>query len=396
MENKIFITLGSQKFQFNRLLKAVDELCEKGTVDAEDVFAQIGYSDYLPKNFSYKKFLDRDEFSNEMEKANIVITHGGTGAIIGAVKKGKKVIAVPRLAKYGEHVDDHQLQLIKQFDDLNLIWEYFSVKRIQPKVFKRVSTYSIPLIPNNLAWWVVNASDRTIIAHFLGTAANGIYSIANKFPNVFINFYNILNLSWTETVSLHYGDEDRDEFLTETMTSLFKLFAAACFGIVACMPFIFPILINTKYDAAYNQILILMYAMLFRVLVGLYSCVYVAQKNAKKIAYTSISAAIINITVDLILINKIQVFAASVSTLVAFLSMFVIRYIDVNKTVHMKIRKPIIVGSVLIGGMLIGTYYCGNKIIQFVALCITAIYAMLTNVDMLKSGVNLVKSRLGK
>ena len=121
MDNKIFITLGSQKFQFNRLLKAVDELCEKGTIEAEDVFAQIGYSDYIPKNFSYKKFLDRDEFSNEMEKANIVITHGGTGAIIGAVKKGKKVIAVPRRAKYGEHVDDHQLQLIKQFDDLNLI-----------------------------------------------------------------------------------------------------------------------------------------------------------------------------------------------------------------------------------------------------------------------------------
>ena len=122
MDNKIFITLGSQKFQFNRLLKAIDELCEKGTVDAEDVFAQIGYSDYIPKNFSYKKFLDRDEFSKEMGKADIVITHGGTGAIIGAVKKGKKVIAVPRLAKYGEHVDDHQLQLIKQFDDLNLIY----------------------------------------------------------------------------------------------------------------------------------------------------------------------------------------------------------------------------------------------------------------------------------
>lgn len=121
MGNKIFITLGSQKFQFNRLLKAVDELCEKGTVDAEDVFAQIGYSDYVPQKYNYKTFFDRDEFSNEMEKADIVITHGGTGAIIGAVKKGKKVIAVPRLAKYGEHVDDHQLQLIKQFDDLNLI-----------------------------------------------------------------------------------------------------------------------------------------------------------------------------------------------------------------------------------------------------------------------------------
>ena len=123
MDNKIFITLGSQKFQFNRLLKAIDELCEKGTVDAEDVFAQIGYSDYLPKNFSYKKFLDRDEFSKEMGKADIVITHGGTGAIIGAVKKGKKVIAVPRRAKYGEHVDDHQLQLVGQFKELQLICE---------------------------------------------------------------------------------------------------------------------------------------------------------------------------------------------------------------------------------------------------------------------------------
>ena len=130
MDNKIFITLGSQKFQFNRLLKAVDELCEKGTINAEDVFAQIGYSDYLPKNFSYKKFLDRDEFSNEMEKANIVITHGGTGAIIGAVKKGKKVIAVPRRAKYGEHVDDHQLQLVGQFKEFQLICECDDAEKV--------------------------------------------------------------------------------------------------------------------------------------------------------------------------------------------------------------------------------------------------------------------------
>ena len=113
----IFVTLGSQKFQFNRLLKAVDELDTD-----EEIFAQIGYSDYKPKNYKYKEFLDREEFATWEEKADIVITHGGTGAIIGAVKKGKKVIAVPRLAKYGEHVDDHQIQLIKQFKNLNLIY----------------------------------------------------------------------------------------------------------------------------------------------------------------------------------------------------------------------------------------------------------------------------------
>lgn len=113
----IFVTLGSQKFQFNRLLKAVDEIKTD-----EEIFAQIGYSDYKPVNYKYKEFMDRDEFSAVMDRADIVITHGGTGAIIGAVKKGKKVIAVPRLAKYGEHVDDHQIQLIGQFKELDLIY----------------------------------------------------------------------------------------------------------------------------------------------------------------------------------------------------------------------------------------------------------------------------------
>lgn len=118
----IFITLGSQKFQFNRLLKAVDELVENGTI-ADNVFAQIGYSEYKPKNYEFKQFLDREEFTKMTSKSDIVITHGGTGAIIGAVKKGKKVIAVPRRAQYGEHVDDHQLQIVKQFKELELIFE---------------------------------------------------------------------------------------------------------------------------------------------------------------------------------------------------------------------------------------------------------------------------------
>lgn len=116
----IFVTLGSQKFQFNRLIKAVDDLIEQGAI-TDNVFAQVGYSDYRPKNYRYEKFLNYYQYAEWEDKADVVITHGGTGAIIGAIKKGKKVIAVPRLAKYGEHVDDHQLQLIAQFRQLNLI-----------------------------------------------------------------------------------------------------------------------------------------------------------------------------------------------------------------------------------------------------------------------------------
>lgn len=116
----IFVTLGSQKFQFNRLLVELDKLIEDGHIK-EEIFAQTGYSTYKPKNYYYKEFLDREEFAEKMLECDKVITHGGTGAIIGAVKNSKKVLAVPRQSKYGEHVDDHQLQIINQFNDMNLI-----------------------------------------------------------------------------------------------------------------------------------------------------------------------------------------------------------------------------------------------------------------------------------
>ena len=87
----------------------------------------------------------------------------------------------------------------------------------------------------------------------------------------------------------------------------FKIFASACFGVVAVMPFIFPVMVNAKYREGYNQVLILMYAMLFRVLVGLYSCVYIAAKQSKKVAYTSAAAAVINLTADLLFICSVPV-----------------------------------------------------------------------------------------
>lgn len=116
----IFVTLGSQKFQFNRLLKEIDILIDIDIIK-EEVFAQIGYSNYIPKNYKYKSFLNRDEFSNIMNRCDKVITHGGTGAIIGAVKKNKKVIAIPRNMKFNEHVDNHQYEIVNEFANMNFI-----------------------------------------------------------------------------------------------------------------------------------------------------------------------------------------------------------------------------------------------------------------------------------
>jgi len=106
----IFVCVGSRDYQFNRLLKKIDELVEAGEIE-DKVVAQIGQSEYEPRNYEWHRFLDRDAFKKYQNDADLIISHAGTGALIGALKLEKQVIAVPRLAQYGEHIDDHQTQI---------------------------------------------------------------------------------------------------------------------------------------------------------------------------------------------------------------------------------------------------------------------------------------------
>ncbi len=116
----IFVVLGTQKFQLNRLLKLMDEYVEIGKIK-EEVIAQRGNSDYVPKNFRSFDFLDKDTFDSYIKKADIVVTHSGVGSIITSLKSRKPVIVFPRLRKYGEHVDDHQLDIATAFEKKNYV-----------------------------------------------------------------------------------------------------------------------------------------------------------------------------------------------------------------------------------------------------------------------------------
>ena len=116
----IFVAVGTQKFPFDRLLKGIDDLIEQGQLEA-DVFAQIGHTDYVPKNYQYQNFLSKDDFQSYISNCDLLITHSGVATIIAGMKLEKPVVVVPRFASYGEHVDDHQLQIAESFSDKNLV-----------------------------------------------------------------------------------------------------------------------------------------------------------------------------------------------------------------------------------------------------------------------------------
>lgn len=131
----IFVTVGSQKFQFNRLLEKIDQLIDNGVIN-EKVYAQVGVSDYKPRNYEYTDFMTQEEFLKKIDECTMVITHAGTGVIVNSVKKEKKVIGIPRLEKYCEHVDDHQIQLIKEFEELGFIEPCYELENLEEAIKK--------------------------------------------------------------------------------------------------------------------------------------------------------------------------------------------------------------------------------------------------------------------
>ena len=84
----IFVAVGTQKFPFNRLLKGIDDLIEQGRLEG-DIFAQIGHSDYVPRNYKYKDFLSKDDFASCISNCDVLITHSGVATIITGMKLGK-------------------------------------------------------------------------------------------------------------------------------------------------------------------------------------------------------------------------------------------------------------------------------------------------------------------
>jgi len=110
VRDMIFVSVGTHKQQFNRLLKEIDLLIEKKVIK-EIVFAQVGHSDYKPENYSYKKFIGIEEFDKYIKKCSVFITHAGEGNIGTGLQYEKKMIVISRRKKFGEHTNDHQLEL---------------------------------------------------------------------------------------------------------------------------------------------------------------------------------------------------------------------------------------------------------------------------------------------
>lgn len=110
----IFVTLGTQDKSFKRLPNKIQELVDKKIIK-DEVIIQVGTTKFKSNNIIVFDLMSMEQFKEYIEKCDLLITHGGVGTILDALKQNKKIIAFPRLSKYGEHVNDHQIQIINEF-----------------------------------------------------------------------------------------------------------------------------------------------------------------------------------------------------------------------------------------------------------------------------------------
>ena len=131
----ILVLLGTQNNSFHRLLEEIDRLIEKNII-TDEVIVQSGYTKYNSKNMKIFELISKEELNKLQDKADLIITHGGVGSIISSIKKGKKVIAVPRLHEYNEHVNNHQKEIIKLFNEKGYIIGINGVEELEQAIEK--------------------------------------------------------------------------------------------------------------------------------------------------------------------------------------------------------------------------------------------------------------------
>ena len=112
----ILVLLGTQNNSFHRLLEEIEKNIKDGTVK-EEVIVQAGYTKFQSYKMRIVDLISKEQLEQFQDEANLIITHGGVGSIVSSLKRGKKVIAVPRMHEYGEHVNNHQKEIVKDFND---------------------------------------------------------------------------------------------------------------------------------------------------------------------------------------------------------------------------------------------------------------------------------------
>lgn len=270
------------------------------------------------------------------------------------------------------------------------IYKYIKLRYIDINKMKEMLQYSWPMVPNSISIWVMNVSDRLVVSCFMGVAFNAIYSVANKIPSLLSLAQNTFSMAWQENASIVSKDEDVELYYTSMFHIMFNLMAGFMAVLIGITPILFKILIRGNYLEAYNQMPILFMAMMFYSMSSYLGGIYVAFKRTKSVGITTTGAALCNLIIDISLIQWIGLYAASASTLISYLFLFLFRMFDISKFVCLKYKYNHIVCILVVLG--VECIFCFQQ--KMVLNCINFVIGIICFYFLNKSLIKVIISQL--
>lgn len=198
--------------------------------------------------------------------------------------------------------------------------------------------YSIPLMPSQIMWWVINVSDTFMVTEFIGADANGIYSFAYRFPNLAVLAMGIFSQAWRMTAITERNSRTTSNFYSNAFSMMQTIMFIACAGIMLILrPMIMPFFAAEGFQTAYLYVPVLLGAVLFQSMDNFLGSIYEAAQKTTHSMTSSAVGAVSNIILNVIFIRAFGIMGAAAATIISYIIVFVYRVIDTKKYLYMKI-----------------------------------------------------------
>lgn len=248
---------------------------------------------------------------------------------------------------------------------------YFSSSHISKTYILKLIRYSIPLIPNAVAWWMTNDIARFIILIFIGSYGNGIYAVASKIPALLTIFFGIFNQAWQITAIKEIDSVDNSYFYSKVFNSLMIISLLGTSVMTIAIKPIMHLIVQNNYFESWKLVPILLLSVVFSNLSAFVGSIYVAAKNTNKIMFTTFLGMLVNTLSTLILIPLIGIQGAGVGSFIGFFIILWVRLHTTRDIVKIKMNYVILSSNLAI------------ILIQFTLLLLNFTFAYVVDVFIL-------------
>lgn len=273
---------------------------------------------------------------------------------------------------------------------------YLRFKDIPKGLRKAMLTYSIPLIPTTIMWWVTSVSNRFIITQMMGEGYNGLYSIANKIPTLVTIISGFFAQAWQMSAITESESRSRAQFFTTVFRTFQSVVFLAAGGILLFIRPVTAFMYDKAYLDTYRITPFMVLGVVFSCFVTFLGSVYVAEKRSKRSLATTSVGAIANIVLNIVLIPQWGLQGAAFATFISYASVFLIRAVDTKRFIGMKLGWQRLMGNVLMLSTMGAYVYAWPRFTTPILILLFGLLCWLNIVPVLRAAVALLRSRRAK